>query len=250
MRKLASYILVLFVALSCQERHPALFDDVSGVYFNNLSGTMSLLDSLDFTFVYEAEDRVEVPVKVQLVGRCADYDRPVNVVVRSSDAVLGEDYLLPEDPVMPAGAYSTDYVLTLIRTQALKHQKKTIQLEILPNEHFSLPVTEMVQIADTVSTLLYTVSFSDMFTKAPQSWDTNLVGRFTPEKFDLACKVLDINPADFNDPQVVTLAKLLYISAEMTDYIAGEIEKKNNGQPYDEEAFDQNGEPLVFNKNG
>ena len=43
--------LVLLGAASCQERHPALFDDINGVYFNNLSGTMSVTDSVDLTFV-------------------------------------------------------------------------------------------------------------------------------------------------------------------------------------------------------
>ena len=46
---------------------------------------------------------------------------------------------------------------------------------------------------------------------------------------------------------VITLAKLLYISAEMTAYVEGEVEKKNAGEAYDEDAFDpETGEPLTF----
>ena len=51
---------MLIAVLSCQERHPAFFEEIDGVYFNNLSSTMSVTDSMDFTFVYEAGDVLEV----------------------------------------------------------------------------------------------------------------------------------------------------------------------------------------------
>ena len=210
---------------------------------------MAVSDSLDVTFVYEAGDVIEVPVRVQLLGRAADRDRSLAIEVTSDNAEEWTDYVLPERAVLPAGASFTDYVVKLNRTEALKKDKKTIRLQIFPNEHFSLPVTEIVQVGDTVSTLIYTISFSDMFTKAPAAWEDNLVGEFSQQKFELICKVLDIDPADFNDPEVITLAKLLYISAEMTAYIQEEVRKKADREPYDVEAFDKiTGEPLNFGR--
>ena len=93
MKRNITYILMtLLLALSaCQERHPILFGDVSGVYFNNLSGSMSVIDSIDVTFVYEATDELEVPVRVQLVGKVADYDREVKIVVDSENALKDVD---------------------------------------------------------------------------------------------------------------------------------------------------------------
>lgn len=247
MKKIYYILSFLILLTSCQERHPALFQDVTGVYFNNTSGSMAVTDSLDVTFVYEAGDEVEIPVKVQLLGRAADEDRPIDITVSSDNAEEGVDYILPGNPVLPAGASSTDYIVTLKRTDALKSEKKMILLQIHANEHFDLPVDHIVQVADTVSTLEYRIYFSDMFTKAPAAWDENLVGEFTQQKFELICRVLGIDPGDFNDPGVITLAKLLYISAEMTAYVEGEVEKKNAGQAYDDEAFDsQTGEPLTF----
>lgn len=195
-------------------------------------------DSLDVTFVYEASDMIEVPVKVQLVGRPADKDRPVRITSESDDASIGYDYMLPESVVLPAGCSEFDYVVTLIRTEALKKQKKMIRLTIHENDEFTLPVTEMIQVGDTVSTLEFRIYFSDMFTKAPVAWDVNLVGEFSQQKFELICKVLDIDPADFNDQSVVTLAKLLYISVEMTAYVDAEMEKKEAGLAYDKEVID------------
>lgn len=250
MRVRLIYVLLgVLLFAGCEERNPALFEDISGVYFNNRSGSMTLSDSLDVTFVYEKEDFMDVPVKVQLIGRPADHDRAVTVTVASENAEEGLDFMLPEDSVFPAGAVELEYVVRLIRTDALKSQKKMISLTIHENEHFTLPVTEMVQVADTVSTLNYRIFFSDMFTKAPAAWDENLVGKFTQRKFELICDVLDMDPADFNDPSVVTLAKLLYISAEMTAYVKAELEKKEAGMPYDENIIDPStGLPLNFGR--
>ena len=107
----------------------------------------------------------------------------------------------------------------------------------------------MVQISDTVSILDYRIYFSDMFTKAPSAWETNLLGDFSQQKFELICRVLEINPADFNDPSLMTLAKQLYICTEMTAYVQSETAKKNAGKAYDKDAFDpQTGAPLKFTK--
>ena len=208
---------------------------------------MSVTDSLDLTFVYEAGDEMEVPVKVQLLGRSADQDRPLAVTVSSDNAREGVDYVLPQQAVMPAGASSVDYVVVLKRTDALKSVRKMIHLTLHANEHFDLPVSKMEQIADTVSIVDVRIYFSDMFTKAPAAWDENLLGEFTQQKFELICKVLQIDPADFNDPSVITLAKMLYISAEMTAYVAEQKENRDAGKEYDQDAFDpQTGEPLTF----
>ena len=159
----------LFVLASCQERNPDLFMDISGVYFNNTTGGMTVVDSLDVTFVYEAEDVVEVPVKVQLLGRIADEERPFGISVHSENAREGIDYELPLQAVLPAGESSVDYIVRLKRTPALKSEKKMLHLRISENEHFGLPVTEIVQVSDTVSVLDYRIYFSDMFTKAPSA---------------------------------------------------------------------------------
>ena len=240
-------MLSLLVLVACQERTPEFFQDITGVYFNNTSATMSVTDSLDLTFVYEAGDEMEVPVKVQLLGRSADQDRPLTVTVSSDNAQEGIDYVLPQQAVMPAGASSVDYMVVLKRTDALKSERKMIRLTLHANEYFDLPVSQMEQIADTVSIVDVRIYFSDMFTKAPAAWDENLLGKFTQQKFELICKVLQINPADFNDPSLITLAKMLYISAEMTAYVAEQKENRDAGRDYDRDAFDpKTGEPLTF----
>lgn len=49
--------MLVFAAVACVERHPQLFGDIAGVYFNNrTSGVFS--DERNVTFVYEDEDEV------------------------------------------------------------------------------------------------------------------------------------------------------------------------------------------------
>lgn len=234
---------------SCQERHPAAFQDICGVYFYNLSPTMAVTDSTDITFVYESEDQVVVPIRIQMVGRAKDKNVEIGLEVRSDNAVEGVDYILPEKAIMPAGASYVDYELTLKRTQALKTEKKSVYFELRENEHFTLPVSQIDQINGAVSTLTYRVYFSDMFTSSPKAWDEKLIGTFSQHKFELICDVMDIDPDDFNDPTKITLAKLLYISAEMTTYVKEQLECRMRGEDFDERVIDPaTGEAMTFTK--
>lgn len=250
MRKILYMFPLLSLPLAfaaCSEASPDDFQDITGIYFNNRSSAGALLDSTSITFVYEKDDEVEVPVTVQLLGRAADFARPVSLSVSSDDAVEGTDYVLPGTAEMPAGEYTTSYIVKLKRTAALQKAKKTIILELHANENFALPYTQEVQAGgDTISALRYRIEFSDMFTSAPTAWNEELLGTFTQQKFELVCDVLDIDPADFNDSSAMTLAKQMYVYNEITAYIKTQTEKKSNGEDYDENAFDENGEPLSF----
>ena len=252
MRKIAYTTLLLAGILSaCDQREPAAFEEIGGIYFNNranISSTSALLDSTNLTFVYENADEMNVPVRIQLLGRPSAQARPIELRITSEDATEGVDYVLPERTELPAGATTLDYIVTLKRTSPLKEATKTIQLEILPNDCFSLPVSKEVQAnGDTVSMLHYRIIYSDMFTVPPTAWEVGLIGLFSPQKFNLICKVLDIDPADFNDASKMTFPLQLYIYSEMTKYIKQEVEKRDRGEEFDRDVLDsQTGEPLSF----
>ena len=58
-RKHIGILMLVFAAVACVERHPQLFGDIAGVYFNNrTSGVFS--DERNVTFVYEDEDEVQI----------------------------------------------------------------------------------------------------------------------------------------------------------------------------------------------
>ena len=66
------------------------------------------------------------------------------------------------------------------------------------------------------------------------------------QKFELACKVLDLDPADFNDDSKMTLAMQSYVSSEMQSYVREQQKLRNNGEAYDADAFDAKGNALAF----
>lgn len=242
--------MAAFLLGSCSEQEPDVFQDINGVYLNNRTNTNILQDSTNVTFVYEKGDEMQVPVKIQLVGRPSDQPREIALTVSSEDAREGIDYVLPEKaemPEMPAGETTLEYMITLKRTAILKSQQKHIQVSLQPNAFFTLPVTEETNAnGDVVTTLQYKIIFSDQFTTAPKAWKTDLLGAFTQQKFELACKVLDLDPADFNDDSKMTLAMQSYVSSEMQSYVKEQQKLRNSGKAYDADAFDAQGNALAF----
>lgn len=246
-KKLLLGALAVVALGSCSEQTPEVFEDINGVYFNNRTNTNVLQDATNVTFVYQKGDELQVPVKIQLVGRPSEQAREIALTVTSDDAQEGVDYTLPEKAEMPAGATVFEYVITLKRTAVLKTQLKHIKLSLQPNANFMLPVTQEVMAnGDYVTTLAYTIAFSDQFTTAPKAWDKGLLVEFTQQKFELACRVLDLDPADFNDDTKMTLAMQSYVSTQMQLYVRQQQTLRLNGEAYDADAFDAQGNPLQF----
>jgi len=251
--KIKTFMVLAMSALmlgSCSEQTPDEFQNINGVYFNNRTNTNILQDATDVTFVYQKGDEMQVPVQIQLVGRPSDQAREIAISVSSEDAQEGVDYVLPEKAEMPAGETTYEYMVTLKRTAVLKTQQKHIKFTLQPNANFTLPVTqETVSNGGMVTTLEYSIAFSDQFTTAPKAWKKDLLGAFTQQKFELACSVLDLDPADFNDDSKMTLAMQSYISAEMQTYVRQQENLKLQGLAYDKNAFDANGNALLFADN-
>lgn len=240
-------VCMLALLPACTEQVPSEFQQIDGVYFNNRSNTSVLQDTTDVTFVYEKDDEMDVPVSIQLIGRPSDVARSVAITVSSDNAVEGADYVLPTTAEIAAGETSLKYIVRLKRTAALKTTKKSLTLTLHANDYFTLPVTSEVTTAgDTITTLSYRIIFSDMFTSAPEAWEKELLGTFSQQKFELICDVLDIDPADFNDSGVMTLAMQSYICSEMTAYVNQQKALKDAGNSYDANAFDSTGAPLSF----
>ena len=139
--KILSFMALLALAfVSCSEQTPDEFQNINGVYLNNRTNTNVLQDSTDVTFVYQKGDEMQVPVRIQLIGRPYDKTREIALVVSSEDAQEGIDYVLPATAEMPAGATTVDYTITLKRTSILKSQKKRVRVALMSNGNFSLPV--------------------------------------------------------------------------------------------------------------
>ena len=240
-------ILLTLLATGCQESLPKHFDRIEGIYFNNQQNNGMVVDTASYTFIYEDRDEMEVPVRIQQLGRKSSTSRPVALRITSPDAVEGIDYTAPEEALLPANATYFDYPVTLYRTEALKSQVKHLILELQANDSFCLPFTEQIQSGgDTVSTVRYTIYFSDQFTAPPAGWQTIFIGEFSQQKFELICDVMQIARGDFNVEGQISSAKWMYIQSTMTLYVDDQKRLRDQGQPYDERAFDESGDPLTF----
>jgi len=250
MKRYAVFPILLLGGLcfgGCKESLPDNFDAPEGVYFDNRLRDNTIVEHTDRTFVYEDADEMEVAVRVQLVGRAADFDRPVDIRASSPDAVEGTDYTLPAEAVLPAGATQLDYVVTLHRTSELKERTKSVELKLFANEYFVIPFTHQVQSGGDVTPVDgFTIVFSDQFTAPPDGWQSIFVGEFSQQKFDLICEIVPMSRADFNEKGKISDRQWMYIQSRMIAWVLEQESLRSEGSPYDERAFDEAGEPLKF----
>lgn len=237
----------ILMGLASCEKDIDTYSGEEGVYFNKRIRIGNILtDSTNFTFVYTEEslDIQNVIIPVQLVGRATDFDRPVAVKVAGGDAVEGTDYILPVNPVLPAGAHSFEYVITLKRTEALKTMEKTLELALEENEYFKFVVTaEVTGAQSSTTTLRHKVEFSELFASAPLAWyETEVPFNFTPQKFFLTCRVMNIPRSDFNDREKIPRTRFNYLILEMRKYIQQQLNLENP----DPEIFDKDGNILFM----
>ena len=98
----------------------------------------------------------------------------VYVRITSPDAAEGVDYTVEGEAFLPANATNFDFQITLYRTEELKSQTKRLVVELAANDCFCIPFTELIQSGgDTVSTVRYTIYFSDQFTAPPAGWSSS-----------------------------------------------------------------------------
>lgn len=246
-RTILTLLILTLAAAGCEESLPRHFDSLEGIYFNNQQNNGMIVDTASYTFIYEDRDQMEVQVRIQQLGRLSPSDRPVALRITSPDAVEGVDYTAPDEALLPANASYFDYPITLYRTEVLKSKIKHLVVELAANDYFRIPFTEQIQSGgDTVSAVRYTIYFSDQFTAPPVGWQTIFVGAFSQQKFELICDVMQIARADFNVEGKISSAKWMYIKSTMTLYVDDQKKLREAGQPYDQQAFDESGNPLSF----
>ena len=231
------FILIVSVCAGCSESLPKHFDDIDGVYFNYRLSNGMVSDSAAFTFVYVDEDVLDVEIPVQLMGRCSQEDREIRFSAASRTAVSGMDYLLPEALSLPAGATTVNLAVRLFRTLALKSEEKVLEVELQGTDNFIIPFRER-----------FTLSFCDLFTVAPDGWQTMFAGSFSQAKFELLCKVTGISRADFKDSGTISFAKWMYLLTEVENYIMEQQKLREAGLAYDPDAFDEDGKALSYSE--
>lgn len=246
-RNIFLWLLLLLVLSACEEKEVETYSGKEGIYFNQRIRIGNILtDSTNFTFVYvdEAEKEAIVSIPVQLVGRAVDKDRPVNIKITGGSAIEGEDFTINEKVVLPADSSSFDFEVTLNRTLELQNTSKTIEFAIEENEFFQPVITHETvdkQSGTKVTALRHKIEFSELFIEgaAPAAWVTQMVA-FTPQRFFLVTRVMNIPRSDFNDRSKITEARFQYFISEIRKYVAEQMLLENP----DPEIFDEEGNPI------
>ena len=244
-RNIFIWIMLILGLAACSEEEVNTYNAEEGIYFNQRIKVGNILtDSTNFTFVYieKSQNEATVSIPVQVVGKASDEPRPVNIKVVGGSAKEGDDFVLPVNPVLPAGASSFNYEITLKRSTALQEEVKTIELAIEENEYFRPIITHEItdiQSGTDVTTMRHKIEFSELFTKAPAAWVNDIV-EFTPQRFFLTCRVMEIPRADFNDRSKISSARFQYLMTEMVKYVAEQLLLENP----DPEIFDEDGNKI------
>ena len=241
------WLLLLLVLSACEEKEVDTYSGKEGIYFNQRVRIGNLLtDSTNFTFVYtnEAEKEAVVSIPVQLVGRAVNKDRPVNIKITGGTAVEGVDFSLMENLVLPADSSSFGFEVTLKRTLELQNTAKTIEFEIAENEYFQPIITHEAvdkQSDIKVTAMRHKIEFSELFIAgaAPAAWVTQITA-FTPQRFFLVTRVMNISRSDFNDRSKISEVRFQYLISETRNYVR---EQMLLDDP-DPEIFDEEGNPI------
>lgn len=145
----------------------------------------------------EGTNETQLSLKVNVVGKACDYDREfeVAVVADSTTAIAGEEYKdLSEHCVIKAGETCGYVTLTALRSERITNEVVQLQLSLVPNEYFNLPLTYLVEMPGRYSEELkafyrnpdpriHNIFISDVLTQ-PKYWHVDF-GHYTNTKMEM-----------------------------------------------------------------
>ncbi|MDE6394332.1 MAG: DUF4843 domain-containing protein [Duncaniella sp.] len=192
MKKL-SYIASLVIAFSamttsCSTEDIETYSGVkSGIFIQEIYSTdlygnpMSyrLLREYSFSGLDESRTSLNGQFIVRTMGGIVNYDRPykIEVVEDETTAIEGEDFVLPANPVIPAGSATAPCIIQLNRTPKLLGGEIQVTVRIVPNEYFDTPIEEYKNSsswnvdADMQTATQFTLKFHEKYGK-PGAWSS------------------------------------------------------------------------------
>ena len=244
-------IFTCAVALSfiaCTEDEIDTFSGTDTLYFQwSIDGTndeflapSTRTDSTSVSFTFAAAEVLDsvfmVPVKV--LGNVTSIDRPFTVeVLPSSTAVEGVHFSMPENLFIPANEIITFVPITLMRTPEMQTEVFSIEIGLVPNNHFITDYYGTIESSTTYKLLKYNefkISVSDILTE-PGTWanfQIYYLGDFSAKKFRLFAEVNEIPLPDNWDTEYPSIGTFRARVRVLKAYLQ---EQKNNGTPVLEE---------------
>jgi hypothetical protein len=204
------YILFLVtgtIVLNSCESKLMLYDGETGVYFAMPSGSNAVNADTTYTetsslpFVIQPNDVTEYTfnLKIKILGAVADHDRTVTVrMITDESSVLPADFEpLKASYTLKAGTVFGNIPIRFYRA-GLKDQERTMVVELIPNDDFSLPITRWRNSStEYVSAIKHTITVSDKYVQLP-GYAVGHFGKFSRIKMELICELSGKDLAYFN----------------------------------------------------
>lgn len=229
------------------------YDGSTGVYFAMLQSGSSednprytAQSGVPFALLPAGTNEQTLQLRVKLIGAVADHPRAFafRTVAEATTAVEGQDYELPAGECFVGAGEVCGYIpVRFFRHSSLDGQERTLTLELLPNETFSLPLTEWLPITgtETVGTdvVRHTVVLSDKYVRL-DGWSDLFYGPYSDKKIRLMCQLFDLTLADFQ-PEALSYVERKVLGQNFRRYLE---EEERAGRTVYEDYLDEEGNPV------
>lgn len=246
MKKLTSIITAVIFTLvysSC-EKETMDFEGEDAIYFavqwgpdHGDSTVWAFQHFSPIEFMEIDRDMHEVKLRVSLLGRKKDYDRPFEfqIVPDSTTAIQGLEYKINSfQGVIKADEVYTDLIIPVFRTKDIKEVEKTIGIELLSNDYFDLSIEKWEPLHPYWSSekhqefnpAFHMITLSDFLSK-PNIWigmanngvEAGIWGEFTEKKFNLICELANVTYADFENSTTMPMARAQVIREVVANHL-------------------------------
>lgn len=255
MKRILSYIgtAIVAVGLASCEKDIMTYQGEDGIYFDVRWGkefrepdqwAHQYYTPIEFGNM--TDNSYTVQLRVAASGTIKDYDRPFSIEIGkdSTDAVAGRDYIdFDKEYVIKAGERYAYFDITFNRNKAMEGDTLTLQLKLIPNEHFTCPFTNYrdntrYDLPETSYGYNYDATFhkivvNDVMTKPGQWWGgddgSGIFGRFSRKKFLLMMELTNTTIDDYANIQTMPLGRAQAIGEALGRYLLEQADKDNSG---------------------
>ncbi|QEC70422.1 DUF4843 domain-containing protein [Arachidicoccus ginsenosidivorans] len=221
-------VLLMLVALalvnsSCKKEALSPYEGPAGIYFYE-DQYSPVNDSVDYSFAIKNseihQDTIWLPVRI--MGLASSKDRIINLEVVDSltDAVKGTHYKLLIPYSMPAGAYTTELGIVLLRASDLQDTTYRLTLRLESSSDFTAGLSGQMQ---------YQIKINDILTK-PSNWDSFLIyifGTYSQVKYRFIIDVLGRGEFPTSGTGALGYGDLLYYASVLKNA----LETYNDAHP-------------------
>ncbi len=216
MRRMTMEIAAAFLIAGCSSGIDT-YTGNAGVYFAMPSGTSyansdtTYTDSSILPFVVTEDTEAVFHLKIKILGKVEKWDRKVSVrVVEEESTTLSGDYdALDPYYILKAGEVFGTVPVRFHRTASLEGEERTLTVELVPNEDFSLPISLWRNSStEYVNVIRHSIRVSDKYVQLP-GYAPGHFGPFSQKKMKILLELFSMNLMDFNEKLPVTVTKAL-----------------------------------------